>query len=61
MPGAEDADPLNNTDCRVTNGDFARRDTDVRVAEFQAFGASPTFTIGPAENDLLFGNGFELP
>jgi len=58
MPGNEDADPTNNTDCRIENGTLVRRNVDVRAAELQVFGAeSSNAFIVP--NDALFSDGFE--
>jgi hypothetical protein len=56
VPGQEDADPTNVTDCRVGNGpDFPARTADVRAAELQVFGADAQLLLG----DGIFGDGFE--
>jgi hypothetical protein len=56
VPGQEDADPTNVTDCRVGNGpDFPARTADVRAAELQVFGADAQVLLG----DSIFGDGFE--
>jgi extracellular elastinolytic metalloproteinase len=56
VPGQEDADPTNVTDCRVANGpDFPARTTDVRAAELQVFGADAQLLLG----DGIFSDGYE--
>jgi extracellular elastinolytic metalloproteinase len=55
VPGQEDADPTNVTDCRVTNGNRPARTTDVRAAELQVFGADSVLLQG----DAIFHDGFE--
>lgn len=60
VPGNEDADPTNNTDCRIANGNLPRRDVDVRAAELQVFGASASNAF-IVPGDVLFSDGYESP
>lgn len=60
IPGNDDADPSNNTDCRVANGSLPRRDLDVRAAELQVFGAASSHAF-IVPGDVLFSDGYESP
>lgn len=61
IPGNDDADPNNGTDCRLGSPPLVGpKNVDVRAAEFQAFGAGGEVVIDGGEELTLLASGHKV-